>query len=181
MKKLFVISIYLAFGITLMRGGGTLAPSMAELPQVSFNKGTIAPEATYSEIGNPLGAPFPPHKLEPTGIDIPVSSLSPAGTGIAISPPKGKEVPTATPSPTSMAMATAGATWTATVTSVATGTATHTAGVRAVLTSHLLDRLVRNKPSIWGNKGLYILLAVLYLMLLGLFIKQILDSLEHRS
>ena len=71
------------------------------------------------------------------------------------------------------------ATWTGTVTSVATSLATYTAGVRS-LPSPLLDRLVKNKPSIWGNKGFYVLLGALYLTLLGLFLRQILDTVKRR-
>jgi len=163
-----------------MRGGGTLAPPRAELPQIFFNKGNVAPEATFFEIGNSLGAPCLPHKLEPTGADTSVSNPSPTGTGIAIAPSAGKEIPIATPSPASIATATAWATWTTTVTSVATGTATYTARVRPEPSSPLLDRLVRNKPSIWGNKGLYILLGVLYLTLLCLFLKQIIGPFKRQ-
>lgn len=69
-------------------------------------------------------------------------------------------------------------TWTATVARVATNMATYTAGVRSELPSPLLDRLVRNKPSIWGNKAFYVLLGVLYLTLLCLFLKQIISPLS---
>lgn len=71
-------------------------------------------------------------------------------------------------------------TWTATTMGVATDVATPTAGVRSAPSSPLLDRLVKNKPSIWGNKGLYVLLGALYLTLLGLFLKRILDTLKRR-
>jgi hypothetical protein len=37
----------------------------------------------------------------------------------------------------------------------------------------LLTGLARNKPSIWGSKGFYVLLGLIYVTLLGLFIKQI--------
>lgn len=39
----------------------------------------------------------------------------------------------------------------------------------------LLTGLVRNKPSIWGNKGFYVLLGLIYVTLLGLFTKHIIS------
>ena len=39
----------------------------------------------------------------------------------------------------------------------------------------LLTGLARNKPSIWGNRGFYVLLGLIYLTLLGLFIKHIIS------
>ena len=63
---------------------------------------------------------------------------------------------------------------------VATSIATHTARVGSEPSSSLLDRLVRNKPSIWGNKGFYILLGVLYLTLLCLFLKQIISPFKRQ-
>lgn len=72
-------------------------------------------------------------------------------------------------------------TWLATATSVATGVATYTARVRTESSLPLLDRLVGNKPSIWGNKGFYILLGMLYITVLGLFLRQILGTLRRQS
>ena len=72
------------------------------------------------------------------------------------------------------------ATWTANMTGVATGMATYTVRVQSVPSSPLLDRLVKNKPSIWGNKGFYVLSGALYLTLLGLFLKQILGTPKRR-
>ncbi len=37
----------------------------------------------------------------------------------------------------------------------------------------LLTSLVRNRPSIWGSRGFYVLLGLVYVTLLGLFIKQV--------
>jgi len=63
---------------------------------------------------------------------------------------------------------------------VATNTATHTAAtVRAGPSSPWLDRLARNKPSVWENKGFYVVLGILYLTLLCLFLKQIINSCKH--
>jgi len=44
----------------------------------------------------------------------------------------------------------------------------------------LLDNLARNKPSVWGCKGFYVLLGLVYVTLLGLFIRQVLSSLKHQ-
>jgi hypothetical protein len=72
------------------------------------------------------------------------------------------------------------ATWTANMAGVATGMATCTVRVRSAPSSPLLDRLIKNKPSMWGNKGFYILLGALYWALLGLFVKQILGVLKRQ-
>jgi len=37
----------------------------------------------------------------------------------------------------------------------------------------LLTGLARDKPSVWGNKGFYVLLGFVYVTLLGLFIERI--------
>jgi hypothetical protein len=86
------------------------------------------------------------------------------------------EMLSAMPTQTTWTTTVTWATWTATMARVATGVATRTARVGLEPSSSLLERLVRNKPSIWGNKSFYIVLSVLYLMLLGLFLKQILSS-----
>jgi len=39
----------------------------------------------------------------------------------------------------------------------------------------LLTGLARNKPSVWGNRGFYVLLSFIYVTLLGLFIKQVIN------
>jgi hypothetical protein len=57
--------------------------------------------------------------------------------------------------------------WVALATSTATGTATAT-GV--ALTGNLLQRLATDKPSIWGNQGLYVGLGATYLVLFGLLL-----------
>ena len=88
------------------------------------------------------------------------------------------EMPSAMPTQAIWTATVTWETWTATVGRVATGIATYTAGVRSEPSSPLLDGLVRNKPSIWGNKAFYILLGVLYLMLLCLFLKQIISPLS---
>ena len=89
------------------------------------------------------------------------------------------EMPSAMPAQATQTTAVTWATWTATVVArVATGIATYTARVGSEPSSPLLDCLVRNKPSIWGNKTFYILLGVLYLTLLCLFLKQIISPLS---
>ena len=42
----------------------------------------------------------------------------------------------------------------------------------------LLTGLARNKPSIWGSRGFYVLLVLVYVTLLGLFIKQVISVSE---
>ena len=61
-------------------------------------------------------------------------------------------------------------------TAIATGTRIAT-DVRHAKTTPvpLLTGLARNKPSIWGSKGFYVLLGLIYVALLGLFIKQIIS------
>lgn len=56
----------------------------------------------------------------------------------------------------------------------ATGTATMTRQVPSTPLS-LLDRLADNKPSIWGNKAFYVILALLYVTLLSLLLYQIIN------
>lgn len=67
------------------------------------------------------------------------------------------------------------ATWTATAAGTATSIATSTMALPAPSAPPfpLLDRLAEDKPSIWGDKRFYVLLGLIYLTLLGLFIKQI--------
>lgn len=72
------------------------------------------------------------------------------------------------------------ATWAGTTTDVATDVATYTNGVRSPPPSPLLDRLVKDKPSIWASKAFYILLGAMYLTLLGLFLKKTLDTLKRQ-
>ncbi len=78
-----------------------------------------------------------------------------------------------------MSMATVSwVTWTATVAGTATTTASSTTKVLSTLPrvpSRLLDRLADDKPSIWGSKGFYVLLGLVYVTLLGLFIKQVIS------
>ncbi len=49
---------------------------------------------------------------------------------------------------------------------------TYTARVAAPAGS-LLDRLTRNKPGVWGNRGFYAALAVIYVVLLVLFLRRV--------
>jgi len=118
------------------------------------------------------GVPAPPIA---ESFQAPVAFKKHVAIGSAIPASAGKETLAADRSPTSIATTTTvtWATWTATTTSVATNLATYT-------TSPLLDRLVKNKPSIWSNKGFYVLSGALYLTLLGLFLRQILDTAKRR-
>lgn len=110
-----------------------------------------------------------------------VATLMPESTDATVlkSATVAVEVPLATPAYTTWKATVTWATWTATVARVSTGVATYTARAGSEPSSPLLDRLVKNKPSIWGNKGFYVLFGSLYLTLLGLFLKQILDTLKH--
>ena len=68
------------------------------------------------------------------------------------------------------------------VAQLATSTGIATDVLRAKTTpAPLLDSLVRNRPSIWGNKGFYVLLGLVYIALLALFIKQILSIPQRKS
>jgi len=67
------------------------------------------------------------------------------------------------------------------VAQLATSTAVATDVLRVKTTPMpLLDTLVRNRPFIWGNKGFYVLLGLVYIVLLSVFIKRILSNLEHK-
>jgi hypothetical protein len=73
-------------------------------------------------------------------------------------------------------------TWIATVTKVTTPTPTSTpVRVLPMPPSLLLDRLADKKPSIWGSKGFYILLGLVYITLLGLFLKQVISTRSHKQ
>ena len=76
------------------------------------------------------------------------------------------------------------ATWTAT----AAGTATSIVATSTVALptpsgppSALLDRLADDKPSIWGDKRFYVLLGLIYIILFGLFVKQVISIARGRS
>jgi hypothetical protein len=59
---------------------------------------------------------------------------------------------------------------------VGTSTRIATDARRAEITPvPLLTGLTRNKPSVWGSKGFYVLLGLIYVTLLGLFIKHIIS------
>ena len=119
------------------------------------------------------GVPAPPIA---ESFQAPVAFKKHVATGGAIPASAGKETLAADRSPTNIATTTTvtWATWTATTTSVATNLATYT-------TSPLLDRLVANKPSIWGNRAFYIILGLLYVILLGLFLQRIINIPRGRS
>jgi len=192
MKKLMIIPIFLAFGIALMQMAGVPTPSIVESFQasVAFKRhvanGMTPLEASDLSKALPstlLSAATPAFTPSSTRAGTPVNNLSPIGIGIAIFASTGKDIPATALNPTNMATATTvtWATWTATVTGVATNMATYTVGVKPEPPSPLLDRLIKNKPSVWGNKGFYVLLGALYLTLLGLFLRQILDTVKRRS
>lgn len=76
------------------------------------------------------------------------------------------------PSPTAIAISTQS------METAQTGTSTRIAtdvGHAETTPVPLLSSLARNKPSIWGNRGFYALLGFIYVTLLGLFIKQVIN------
>jgi hypothetical protein len=75
------------------------------------------------------------------------------------------------------------ATWTATAAGTATSIATSTMALPAPSgpPSPLLDRLADDKPSIWGDKRFYVLLGLIYIILSGLFVKQVISIARGRS
>lgn len=74
------------------------------------------------------------------------------------------------------------ATWTATVAGTTTSTATSTTAlpVPSKPPAPILDRLADGKPSIWGDKRLYVLLGFIYVTLFGLFLKQVISISKDR-
>ena len=131
---------------------------------------TVVPTSTDTTETKPTGSAI--LGSEYTDV-LPLTSLQSSASTQAVIP-ETRSMAAAALKPTTVTWAT----WTATVARVATGIATHTVGVVSEPSSPLLDRLVRNKPSVWGSKAFYILLGVLYLTLLGLFLKQIISSLS---
>lgn len=99
-----------------------------------------------------------------------IAALPSAGPTVTANSAVSATVTAGTASPTVVATATrfAEAAMVGTSTPVATD-------VRHVETtpSPLLTGLARNKPSIWGNRAFYVLLGLVYVTLLGLFIKQV--------
>jgi len=161
----------------------TIVPAHTVQLRPPVDRVTLSPMSTEALPSTLLSAATPAFTPRSTRAGTPVNNLSPTGIGIAIFASTGKDIPAAALNPTNMATATTvtWATWTATVTGVATNMATYTVRVKPEPPSPLLDRLIKNKPSVWGNKGFYVLLGALYLTLLGLFLRQILDTVKRRS
>jgi len=131
------------------------------------------------DLGQPLAnAGFtPPYLITP--IEAASATLSSVPTGPTVIPSLAVSV-TAMPKPVSPA-AIVTSTGFVEVAHLATPTGIATDVLRAKTTPvPLLDSLVRNRPSIWGNKGFYVLLGLVYIVLLGLFIKQILSSVGRK-
>lgn len=120
-----------------------------------------------------IKAAIPLHAL------IQTNTLKPADTAVAALTiiPADTAIPAFEATPTPVIWAT----WTAGITGTATATATSTVESLPTIASPLLDRLARDKPSIWGNKSFYILLGFLYLTLFGLLLKHIADVLSARK
>ena len=138
---------------------------------------TVVPTSTDAPETKPTGSVT--FVSESTDV-LPISFLQSSMSTQVVIPVTLIEMTSAMPAQAMWTATVTWATWTATVARVATGIATHTA-VGLEPSSPLLDRLVRNKPSIWGNKGFYVLSGVLYLTLLGLFLKQIIGPFKRQS
>jgi hypothetical protein len=91
--------------------------------------------------------------------------------------------PTPQPAPTSVATLT-WEDWASSVLGIATNTAT-TAPNDSIgtsgITSSIWERLTAEKPGPWGSKRLYALLAILYVVLLGILVKSTVELLRDRS
>jgi len=136
----------------------------------------------------------------PTPSDTPTFMLRPTETPPVVPMPSSTSTATFTPGPRSSATSgwpeslvrptatstatVSWATWTATVAGTATTTASPTAVVLPTLPgtpSSLWDRLADDKPSMWGNKGFYVLLGLIYVTLLGLVLAQVISISRGRS
>ena len=125
---------------------------------------TMLPTATSPSL-TPTVGPGQPEATVPAPMGEPVTATSPAAPA----------------TPTQPAIATQEvATATAILESSTTPPTTYTARVGAPSGS-LLDRLTRNKPGIWGNKAFYVGLAVVYVVLLVLFFRLLLQLGRQRD
>jgi len=131
----------------------TLVPESTDVPS-----STSLPISTSTPVAIPITRGMATTAPRPTSITIREST-----TALI-------EMPSVMPTQATWAATVTWATWTATVTGTATGTATSTAPV-LLMPSPLLDRLVANKPSIWGHRAFYIILGLLYVILLGMFLR----------
>lgn len=96
-----------------------------------------------------------------------------ADTGTSRSDTAGGAAPTSTTAWAGIpASTTTWAMWTAAAAGSATGTATFTAQALPPCSS-LLERLAEDKPSLWGNRYFYVTLGVLYVLLLGILLRQV--------
>jgi hypothetical protein len=156
------------------------------------SEATLVPVPTHmpSPISQPTSTGALPTTFAPTSTGTrevtPVTGgtatevLRPTETAIRESATPPLEAPLATPAQATWTAIVTWPTWTATVTSMTTSLATHTAMVGSEPPAFLLDRLVRNKPSIWGHKGYYVLLGIVYLTLVFFFLKQIINPFKRR-
>jgi hypothetical protein len=182
MKELVRVSIYLVVALVLAIG----VCSSTGIQAVIFASTSVQTNGGYS---NPVVGAIPcgrPGRVQdpplPTHFECAqTNALALHNTTTSAPKPTGRVIPESTivllRKPTAIVTR---ATGTVTTTTVAADVATHTAVVRPSPSSPLLDRLVKNKPSIWGNKGFYVLLGALYLTLMGLFLKRVLDTLKRQ-
>lgn len=118
--------------------------------------------------------------LSPALTPVRVSGQSEAGHPTSVGEPISRmvELPSR-PAPTGISLQ-AVATATAVLEEGAKTPTTYTAAV-VTPSGSLLDRLTRNKPGIWGNKGFYVGLAVAYVVLLGLFFRLIIQMARQQD
>lgn len=187
MKRVIILLTSLGLIVVSILAADTLSPLKADARlNTTYHEVVTSRESKISTVGGSfidtiLGAFVPSCISLPSSTSIQAVIPITCGTAIAVSNPTNTttresvtaaiEIPSAMPAQAAWTATVTWATWTATVARVATGIATYTAGAEP--SSPLLDRLVRNKPSIWGNKGFYILLGLVYVTLLGLFLKQV--------
>jgi hypothetical protein len=92
--------------------------------------------------------------------------------------------PTPQPAPTTVATLT-WEEWASSILGIATNTATITAPSDSMGTSgirvSIWERLTAEKPGPWGSKAFYVLLAILYVVLLGILVGSTVDLLRDRS
>lgn len=153
----------------------TLVPESTDVPS-----STSEPISTSALATTSVPSSMSTQAVIPLTRSTATAVLKPTNATIRESATAAIEMPLATLTQATWTATVTRATWTATVVRVATSIATHTGRVGSEPPSPLLDRLIRNKPSIWGNKGFYILLGVLYLTLLCLFLKRIISPFKRQ-
>jgi len=173
MKRVIILLTSFGLMVVSILAADTLSPLKADARlDTTYHEVVTSRESKISTvggsfIGTTLSAFVPSCISLPSSTSIQTVIPITCGTAIAVSNPTSTtiresvttaiEMPSAMPTQAAWTATVTWATWTATIARVATSIATYTAGAEP--SSPLLDRLVRNKPSIWGSKGFYILLS----------------------